>query len=147
MTASGPFAMGPAMAGTSARRTAPRQTYTPVMPQGPGPTQKLGAGLTQTTAPSLGVKREPGEALSAKSKEKQKEEEEEEEVYSDPDEGVEILDMNKIRTMDWMAPDALRKEKQPAKKIKKEQKDVKGKGTCHSFHIESYSILKEITQE
>jgi DNA-directed RNA polymerase III subunit RPC4 len=42
-----------------------------------------------------------------------------EEVYSDPDEGVEIVDMEDVRQMDWMAPESLRKER-PARKIKKE---------------------------
>lgn len=34
---------------------------------------------------------------------------EDEELYSDPDEGVEIVDMDQIQKMDWMAPDILRK--------------------------------------
>ncbi|OCH93642.1 hypothetical protein OBBRIDRAFT_885313 [Obba rivulosa] len=129
MTASGPFAMGPTLAGTSARRTTPRSNFTPIVPQGPnGP--KLGAGLTQTTAPTL--KREKGE--------KEQKEEDEAEVYSDPDEGVEIVDMDDIKKMDWMAPESLRKEKEGKKKkkvvkVKEEERpepvlDRKGKGVA-----------------
>ncbi len=133
MTASGPFAMGPALAGTSARRTAPRSNFAPVIPQGPGASSRLGAGLTQTTAPSLGVKRELNDlGVSGQSKGK-KVDEDEGEVYSDPDEGVEIVDMENVRTMDWMAPESLRKDKESRKKkVKKEEKinvDPKGKGT------------------
>ncbi|KAF7794473.1 hypothetical protein EIP86_005607 [Pleurotus ostreatoroseus] len=133
MTASGPFAMGPTLAGSSARRTAPRANFTPVVPQGPGAAQRLGAGLSQTAAPALGVKREPNDLGSlAKGKGKGKTSDEDEgEVYSDPDEGVEILDMENVRMMDWMAPETLKKEKQTAKKVKKEEKakvDLKGKG-------------------
>ena len=130
MTASGPFAMGPALAGQAGRRTVPRPNFTPILPQGPGATQKLGAGLTHTTAPMLGVKSEPEEG-DEKGKQREKTEDEEE-VYSEADEGVEIVDMDKVRTMDWMAPEVLQKEKKPVK-VKKETKekvDVKGKGAC-----------------
>ncbi|GJE90981.1 RNA polymerase III RPC4-domain-containing protein [Phanerochaete sordida] len=127
MTASGPFAMGPALAGTSARRTAPRSNFTPIVPQGPGGASRLGAGLTQTEAPTIGVKREPG-VPGTKEKER-KVEEDEAEAYSDPDEGVEIVDMENVRTMDWMAPESLRKEKKPSKKkkVKAEEADKKDK--------------------
>ena len=50
-----------------------------------------------------------------------KEEEDDAEVYSDPDEGVEIVDMDEVKTMDWMAPDSLRRERQSAKKKKKKE--------------------------
>lgn len=131
MTASGPFALGPAMAGSAtARRTAPRPTFTPVMPGG-ATRGAIGMGLTNTTAPSLGVKKEPNELGIAK---KDVVEEEEEEVYSDPDEGVEIIDMENVRGMDWMAPESLKKEKErkKAKKIKNEVVDKKGKGVARS---------------
>lgn len=122
MTASGPFAMGPALGGTSARRTAPRSNFAAAVPQGPG---GLGAGLTQTRAPTL--KRESG-ALGKK--------DEDEEAYSDPDEGVEIVDMENIREMDWMAPESLVREREAKKskssRVKKEgaekPADRKGKG-------------------
>lgn len=130
MTASGPFAMGPTLAGTSARRTAPRSNFTPIIPQGPGASQRLGAGLSQTAAPALGVKREPND-LGSLAKGKGKSAEDEGEVYSDPDEGVEILDMENVRTMDWMAPETLKREKKSLKKERKEghaKVDLKGKG-------------------
>lgn len=131
MIASGPFAMGPTLAGTSARRTAPRSNFTPIIPQGPGSAQRLGAGLTQTNAPTLGVKREPNDLGSTAQAKGKQPEEDENEVYSDPDEGVEILDMENVRSMDWMAPETLRKEQQTKKKPKKEDPDkvdLKGKG-------------------
>lgn len=139
MTASGPFAMGPALAGTSARRTAPRSNFAPAVPQAPG---GLGAGLTQTRAPTL--KREQSGALGKT--------DEDEEAYSDPDEGVEIVDMERIREMDWMAPESLAREREAKKskstKVKKEGAekiaDRKGKGgrmsepfrnmMCSHFH-------------
>lgn len=128
MTASGPFAMGPALAGTSARRTAPRTNFTPIVPQGPGGVSKLGAGLTQTMAPGLGPK-EGKDGGVGEGKGKKVEEEDEGEVYSDADEGVEIIDMENVRTMDWMAPEALKKAKEGKKKVKIEELDKKGKGT------------------
>lgn len=119
--------MGPAMAGAAGRRAAPRSNFTPVMPQGPGGASRLGAGLTQTTAPTLGVKKEGQDVALGKQK---KVEEDEAEVYSDPDEGVEIIDMENVRTMDWMAPEALRKQKETKKKkLKIEEQDKKEKGT------------------
>lgn len=130
MTASGPFAMGPALAGTSARRTVPRSNFTPIVPQGPGGTSRLGAGLTQTEAPTIGaVKREQREGGIPSAKKERKEEEDDIEAYSDPDEGVEIVDMENVRTMDWMAPESLRKEKKASKKkkIKTEGADRKDK--------------------
>ena len=72
MTASGPFAMGPALAGTSARRTAPRSNFAPVAPPGGSGSAKLGAGLTQTTAPSLKKERER-EAEAARVKKEEEE--------------------------------------------------------------------------
>ncbi|KAJ7634160.1 RNA polymerase III RPC4-domain-containing protein [Mycena polygramma] len=90
MTASGPFAMGPAMSGNNARRSVPRSNF--AIPNPSVDRSSLGAGLSQ-----------------------------EEEVYSEPDEGVEIVDMEDVRQMDWMAPESLRKERRHAKKVKKEE--------------------------
>lgn len=117
MKASGPFAMGPSLVG-SGRRTAPRSNFTPIMPSGPSKSGALGSGLTQTAAPTLGVKKEPksGEGLKAES---------DEEVYSEPDEGVEIVDMNDIRKMDWMAPETLKRESEHKKKARQKKKDKK----------------------
>ncbi|KAJ7432648.1 hypothetical protein B0H11DRAFT_2209380, partial [Mycena galericulata] len=92
MTASGPFAMGPAMSGNNARR------------------------LTRLSAAT--IKKEN----DLKGKEKDKPSVEDEEVYSEPDEGVEIIDMEDVRQMDWMAPESLRKERRHTKKkVKKEE--------------------------
>lgn len=137
MTASGPFAMGPALAGSSARRTTPRSNFTPVVPGG---VKGLGRGLTGNVGPqiggSAGAGAGAGEGIGVdggkgKGKEKEKKEEDDVEVYSDPDEGVEIVDMEDVRGMDWMAPESLRKEKKKGKgkrKLKAEQdeKDAKG---------------------
>lgn len=137
MTASGPFAMGPALAGMSGpRRSAPRSNFAPIVPQPPGGSKAhLGAGLTQTTAPSL-------------KKEKEKEVPEEEE-YSDPDDGVEIVDMENVRQMDWMAPESLRKERESGKKkgpkVKKEERearvDLKQKGTSIALFAPEMCML------
>ncbi|TCD69616.1 hypothetical protein EIP91_006841 [Steccherinum ochraceum] len=133
MVASGPFAMGPALAGTSARRTAPRSNFAPIAPGGRDGTARLGANLTKSAAPSLGVKREPGQenVLGDTAEERKKADSDEDEMYSDADEGVEIIDMDHVRTMDWMAPESLKKEKSAGKKklkLEPPPDDVKGKG-------------------
>jgi DNA-directed RNA polymerase III subunit RPC4 len=61
------------------------------------------------------------------------------EVYSDPEDGVEIVDMDDVKRMDWMAPESLSKEKaKSAKKkiaVQKEPKvDIKGKGKGRHSH-------------
>ncbi|EEB90987.1 hypothetical protein MPER_10731, partial [Moniliophthora perniciosa FA553] len=92
MTASGPFAMGPAMAGGSARRSVPASNFTPIpIPSKDGHTS-LGAGLTNTAAPSIKVEEGKGKGKAV----------EEDEVYSDPDDGVEILDMENVQKVDYM---------------------------------------------
>ena len=116
MTASGPFAMGPSLAG-SGRRPAPRSNFTSTMPSGPSK-GGLGLGLTRTTAPTLGVKQEPkpeGEIQA----------ENDEEVYSEPDEGVEIVDMHDVRKLDWMAPETLKRESEYKRRVKPKKKDEK----------------------
>ncbi|KAJ3737437.1 RNA polymerase III RPC4-domain-containing protein [Lentinula guzmanii] len=112
MVASGPFALGPAMAGTSSSRRF-AQAATPIATPSRTEASSLGAGLSQTAAPKI--------------KQESKKEEQEEEAYSDPDEGVEIIDMENVRQMDWMAPDSLRKEKE--KRLKKEDPDALDRGT------------------
>ena len=74
--------------------------------------------MTNTAAPSIGLKREPNELDLAKSDEP--EVDEEGEVYSEPDEGVEIIDMEHVHEMDWMAPESLRKEKERKRKKRHE---------------------------
>lgn len=116
MTASGPFAMGPALGGASKRRT-PRSNFTPVMPMGPG-SASLGEGLSRTGAPVLGQVREREKGGTIK------EEDEDVEVYSDPDEGVQIVDMDAVRTMDWMAPESLKRERDDGKQLRKKRTEV-----------------------
>jgi len=144
MTASGPFAMGPALAGSSKKRT-PRSNFTPVMPMGPG-SASLGEGLSRTAAPVLGQVREREKNPTVK------EEDEDVEVYSDPDEGVQIVDMDAVKTMDWMAPESLRRERNEGKKLKKKKAEVAktaakemGKGTiCGPSLNNSSSLLLKV---
>ncbi|KAJ7281666.1 RNA polymerase III RPC4-domain-containing protein [Mycena rebaudengoi] len=117
MTASGPFAMGPSMAGNNARRSVPRSNFAPPVAN-PGARSALGAGLRRLDAGSMKKEND----LKGKGTEKSMEEEEEE-VYSDPDEGVEIIDMEDVRQMDWMAPESLKKERRVSRKMKKIKKE------------------------
>lgn len=91
------------------------------MPSGPSKGGALGSGLTQTTAPTLGIKKEPKSEDDVKV-------ESDEEVYSEPDEGVEIVDISDVRKMDWMAPETLRRESEQKKKPrpKKDKKPLEG---------------------
>jgi hypothetical protein len=84
----------------------------------------LGANLTKTPAPTLKERAELRVHID-----------EDAEVYSDPDEGVEIVDMRNVHAMDWMAPESLKWEGKREKtkkvvKVKKEEEEttVKGKG-------------------
>ena len=108
MTASGPFAMGPALAGNDSRRAAPR-VNAPVVPSGDA-ANAHGASLTGTAAPA--IKRQND--LKGKQAEVQRDDDE----YSDPDEGVEIIDLQDVKGMDYMAPESLRPE---FKRVKKEE--------------------------
>ena len=114
MTASGPFAMGPALAGTSARRSAPRSNFTPVVPQGLAKDSALGANLSNSAAPALkkGKQRENPLVCTTETPKT----ESDEEVYSEPDEGVEIVDMENVRQLDWMAPETLQRERDRRKR-------------------------------
>ena len=116
MTASGPFAMGPSKAGSSAWHGGPRVSAMPAAPRGP-PTDSsaLGANLTKTPAPTLKERVERRVHID-----------EDAEVYSDPDEGVEIVDMRNVHAMDWMAPESLKwesKREKTKKKIVKVKKE------------------------
>jgi DNA-directed RNA polymerase III subunit RPC4 len=42
--------------------------------------------------------------------------ESDEDVYSEPDEGVEIIDMENVRQLDWMAPETLQRERDRRKR-------------------------------
>ncbi|KAH9995575.1 RNA polymerase III RPC4-domain-containing protein [Russula vinacea] len=122
MTASGPFAMGPSQAGSSAWLSGPRVSAMSAAPRGaPADAAALGANLTKTPAPTL--KKEHAERRAQV-------DEEDAEVYSDPDEGVEIVDMRNVHAMDWMAPESLKwesareKTKKKVAKVKKEEEGL-----------------------
>jgi DNA-directed RNA polymerase III subunit RPC4 len=101
MTASGPFAMGPALAGNNPRRSVPRSNFTP-------------------TVATIG----------------------DDEVYSDPDEGVEIVDMENIHQMDWMAPESLRKERHVRRIHNKDLLEVTGTFAAHLLsYVMSISFI------
>ena len=117
MTASGPFAMGPTLTGSSStRRSAPRSNFaSPAqvsqfstsfednLSSSAPPSLKRDVGNTGNDVKSSTVKTEDGE------------------YYSDPDEGVEIVDMEDVHQLDWMAPDSIRKEHQKwQEKVEKE---------------------------
>ena len=100
MTASGPFAMGPSQVGSSAWRSGPRVSAITTAPRGPADPAALGANLTKTAAPTL----------KKDSAEPRVQVDEDADAYSDPDEGVEIVDMRDVHTMDWMAPESVKWE-------------------------------------
>ncbi|KAG7093882.1 hypothetical protein E1B28_007521 [Marasmius oreades] len=114
MTASGPFALGPALVGSSSatRHAVPKSNFTPITTPSQGGHTTLGAGLTNTAAPTIKPESEKGKDKA----------DDDGEVYSDPDEGVEILDMEQVRNVDYMAPDILKPEKH-VPKVKKEDPD------------------------
>jgi DNA-directed RNA polymerase III subunit RPC4 len=112
MIASGPFAMGPANVTTE--RSASKTTFT----GGPSAMAALGgepSSLTNLPPPSL--KRDQGKAKVEDL------DDEVQEIYSDVEDGIEIIDINDVRKMDWMAPDSLRKEKQRKAQVKVEPFD------------------------
>ncbi|TFK71613.1 hypothetical protein BDN72DRAFT_764570 [Pluteus cervinus] len=113
MTASGPFAMGPALAGNAARRTVPRPSQAPVVPSAStsaapqnGPS---GARLEHDLKGKVDYDASKGiTALDP-------------EVYSDPEDGVEIIDLSNVRQLDWMAPESLQKDHSKGKRTKTEE--------------------------
>ena len=113
MTASGPFSMGPALSGNVSRRPMPQSNFA-----ASGSTTR--SIVTNTTALSSnkiegGLKSQPLTST------------EDEEFYSEPDEGIEIVDLQKVRELDWMAPETLRRER---KKAKHEKKEDEMEGVC-----------------
>lgn len=109
MTASGPFAMGPSQSGSS-RQVIPQSNFISTTKIGAA-TSGPSSNLLQTLPLSLQKEFSPGKVKV-----------EDEEEYSDPDEGVEIVDMDLVRQMDWMAPEVLQKERQNTqRKINKEE--------------------------
>jgi DNA-directed RNA polymerase III subunit RPC4 len=107
MTASGPFAMGPALAGvTSARRAPPRSNFASMPSSGPS------SGIS-TPKGAVSVKLEADMSKSELTPNV------DDDAYSEPDEGVEIIDIEDVKQIDWMAPDSIRAE--GLKKTKREQ--------------------------
>jgi DNA-directed RNA polymerase III subunit RPC4 len=91
---------------------------------------RLNAGLSQTGPPSLGKDGKRGKEKQIKV--------EDEEVYSDPDEGVEIVDMDQVQKTDWLAPDILRRERRTNDtKIKQEKLDDAGMSS-RSYMLVTY---------
>lgn len=121
--------MGPAMAGSSSRRPAPRSNFVPAVPT--ESISNLDGNLSQMTPPSLkkDVNSRAGTLGNGVVKT------EDEEVYSDPDDGVEIIDIENVRQMDWMAPESLRKDRQYTKNVKEEPVDVIGANFCLLFRL------------
>lgn len=118
MMASGPFALGPAA--NSVRRPSRLTGSTAIQPPGHGGTQPSGAGLTDTAAPTLKDTRKLQKkrvGLEAAEKEQ----------YSD-DEGVEVIDMDDVNELDWMAPDSLiRVKEEDVEKAARRRDKLKGK--------------------
>ncbi|KAG8220923.1 RNA polymerase III RPC4-domain-containing protein [Butyriboletus roseoflavus] len=108
--------MGPTLAGTSARRTAPRSNFTPILPQGPDKEPASGANLSNFAAPTLKKDKQRENSLIDTAQRPKKESDEE--VYSEPEDGVEIIDMENVRQLDWMAPEALQRERRDRRKRK-----------------------------
>lgn len=132
MIASGPFALGPTALGhATQRRGAPRSNFAPVIPTGAPSSSSLGSGLTKTTAPSLKSEEANSKILDI-------------DAYSDPDDGVEIIDIDDVRQMDWMAPESLKKEKAKSKKNGSRNMDIqrkgKVKGVCCVFPSVVFSL-------
>ena len=140
MTASGPFAMGPSQAGSSAWRSGPRVSTAPTAPRGPPDPAALGANLTKTAAPALKKEERVEPRVHV---------DEDAEVYSDPDEGVEIVDMKNVHTMDWMAPESVkwesareRSRKRLAKAKREEDEDEQTLDTAKGTHSRILSRFK-----
>ena len=116
MTASGPFAMGPTLVGSSIRGSAPRSKFAPTAPVSRTST---GFGNNLLSSAPLSFKNDVGNMDNNVKNGAVKTEDGE--YYSDPDEGVEIVDMEDVHQLDWMAPDSIRKERQKSQKtVKKE---------------------------
>ena len=146
MTASGPFAMGPSQASSSAWLSGPRVSAAPTAPRGPADAAALGANLSKTAAPTLKKERT----------ERRVHVDEDAEVYSDPDDGVEIVDMRDVHAMDWMAPESLEweraregsKKKVVKVKVEKEGEErasVKGKGAHPSLVVRIFGAMLTLT--
>lgn len=114
MTASGPFALGPAAMTRGLTRPTGRQT---AQPFGGAP----GSSLTGSSAP-FGSSSSSANRVPVKQEEnaKVKVMDGDEDMYSDPEDGVEIIDLDYVRNLDFMAPESLKRERQ-SKRVKKQE--------------------------
>ena len=101
--------MGPSQVSNTPRRSTPQSNFVPAIPTDGAP---LRSNLSQVSQTGLQPVDRKEKGLKV----------EDEEVYSDPDDGVEIVDMDQVHQMDWMAPEVLRRDRQSDKhKVKKEE--------------------------
>ncbi|KAK0202929.1 RNA polymerase III RPC4-domain-containing protein [Desarmillaria ectypa] len=127
MTASGPFALGPTMAGNTATRRHPIAIAVPS-------TRPSTSSLSSTPAPRI----------KSEGKDKDKGPQDDEENYSDPDEGVEIVDMENVKNMDWMAPESLKRVKGAVKKPKKEEHQSEEVDTSNALNLSESEEEEEL---
>ncbi|EAU90301.1 hypothetical protein CC1G_12054 [Coprinopsis cinerea okayama7 len=144
MTASGPFALGPTLAGSSARRSTPRSNFAPSIASSTSGSSSLGAGLSQTAPPTL--KKDLND-LKGKGKEVKKEEDDDVEVYSDPDDGVEIIDIEQVRGLDYMAPESLRRDRSSKKKKVKKEKSAEDQVDHDIDHANALDLSEDEEEE
>lgn len=102
--------MGPSAAGLTSTRGAARPTFAPAPPRA----STGGAHGTSLTPTMVKVEKRGGVEA--------RQPDEDEEAYSDQEDGVEIIDIQRVREMDWSAPEPLRKEKKREKKKDKDKK-------------------------
>jgi DNA-directed RNA polymerase III subunit RPC4 len=131
MTASGPFAMGPsAMSGSLPSRNVLHTSTATAASTGPS-TSKIASELSNTTPPKLHASKyltNEGEEVYH-------------EAYSDPEDGVEIIDMNLIKDIDWSAPDVLKRCLKSDTKLKNEAKETKLKGSEKFIFIKASALI------
>ena len=131
MTAGGPFSLGPALMSSASRQSTVRTNI-----------------ATPGASPAPGITAFPIAAQSLKDEElerwKSSYSDGDEEPFSEPDEGVEIIDLHAIRKLDWMAPESLRRGLKGDQKAKSEEhengsgEDVSCYGAClHSCQMGS----------
>lgn len=120
MTASGPFALGPAQSAAAGRRI-PQRVGLGGHPGGSGINIGQGSSALTHVRPQRTTLGGVGGGLK----------EEEPDQYSDPDEPWGIVDMADVKTLDWMAPETLKKVKD--ERTKKDKKDGILKGPIGVF--------------
>ncbi|PFH46878.1 hypothetical protein AMATHDRAFT_68867 [Amanita thiersii Skay4041] len=112
MAASGPFAMGPALAGHSTRRPVLRSNLA-------APTPNPATTLVNSRSHPFPLKQEETMIKGQKA-----ERDNDDDVYSDPDEGVKIIDMQRVRNLDWMAPETLRMNQKQSNAVEKTTEEI-----------------------